>query len=208
MSIITQIASSNQRKDEELNIALAKKVAARNDAAAVKELVSNLTNKNKEIQSDCIKVLYEIGGLNKDLIAPYYAEFIKLLGNKNNRLVWGAMTALGSIVDIKADLIGKRVNEVIQATEKGSVITQDWGIRVLAAISMKNQAQSENIFAFLMNFLRDCPAKDVPRHAESILVAVNAGNREAFVRVLKERHRNLAPSQAKRAEKILKSLRV
>ena len=116
------------------------------------------------------------------------------------------MTALGCIVDVKADQIGKRVNEVMNATENGSVITQDWGIRVLATISAKNQAQSEKIYAFMVGFLKKCPAKDVPRHAESILIAVNPGNRGAFLKVLKERHRELIPSQAKRVEKIIETL--
>ena len=69
MSIITELASAKERKDEEPNIALAKKIASGNDRTAIKELVSNLSNKNKEIQSDGIKVLYEAGYLKKDLIA-------------------------------------------------------------------------------------------------------------------------------------------
>ena len=206
MSILTELASANERKDEELNMTLAKKIASKNDGAAIKELVLNLLNKNKEIQSDCIKVLYEAGYLKKDLIAPYYEVFMESLSSRNNRLVWGAMTALGCIADVKADQIGKRVNEVMQATENGSVITQDWGIRVLATISAKNQTQSENIYSFLVSFLKKCPARDIPRHAESILIAVNPGNRGAFLRVLKDRHRELKPSQAKRVEKIMKTL--
>ena len=206
MSILTELASANERKDEELNITLAKKIASKNDGAAIKELVLNLLNKNKEIQSDCIKVLYEAGYLKKDLIAPYYEVFMESLSSRNNRLVWGAMTALGCIADVKADQIGKRVNEVMRATENGSVITQDWGIRVLAIISAKTQVQSGKIYAFLVSFLKKCPAKDIPRHAESILIAVNPGNRGAFLRVLKDRHRELKPSQAKRVEKIMKTL--
>ncbi len=206
MSIIAELVSSKDRRDEELNIALAKKIAAKNDAAAIKELVSNISNKNKEVQSDCIKVLYEAGYLKKELIAPYHEAFISLLNSRNNRIVWGAMTALGCIADIKADQISKHANEIMLATENGSVITQDWGIRVLAAVSTKTHSQTGNISTFLVNFLKRCPSKDVPRHAESILVAVNLGNRAAFLRVLKERLSELKPAQAKRIEKIIKTV--
>lgn len=61
MSIIDQLASSLGRRDEVPNQELAEKIAAAKDKKAVKDLVDNLANKNKDIQSDCIKVLYEIG---------------------------------------------------------------------------------------------------------------------------------------------------
>ena len=39
------------------------------------------------------------------MIASYTKEFITLLGNKNNRLSWGAMTALDSIVPQNPEVI-------------------------------------------------------------------------------------------------------
>lgn len=71
MSIINQLASALGRRDEVPNQELAKKIAETNDEAAVQELVENLQHKNKDIQNDCIKVLYEIGELKPGLISTY-----------------------------------------------------------------------------------------------------------------------------------------
>src|SRR6266481_2323275 len=97
MVIINRLASSLNRRDEVPNQELAKEIILKNDKKAVKELVENLNNKNKDIQSDCIKVLYEIGEQKPSLISDYGKDFITLLDSRNNRLQWGAMTALNAI---------------------------------------------------------------------------------------------------------------
>lgn len=85
MTIIDKLASSLNRKDEGPNQELAKYIADRDDKGAVIELVDNLHNNDKNIQSDCIKVLYEIGDLRPSLIAEYSKEFVTLLDYGNNR---------------------------------------------------------------------------------------------------------------------------
>ena len=85
MTVIDKLATSLNRRDEVPNQELAKQIASSNDKKAVKELVENLNNKNKGIQSDCIKVIYEIGMLKPNLIAGFANDFLKLLDNKNNR---------------------------------------------------------------------------------------------------------------------------
>ena len=94
MTVINQLASSLNRIDEKPNEELAKQIAGSNDKKAVKELVDNLNNSNKAIQNACIKVLYEIGASKPALLAEYAKELVALLDNTNNRLQWGAMTAL------------------------------------------------------------------------------------------------------------------
>ncbi len=103
MSLLDQLSSSLQRKDEVPNQELAVRIAAGNDAAAVQELVDNLQHKNKAIQQDCIKVLYETGSRNPALLTPHITVFAQLLSSRNNRLQWGAMTALDTITDLVPD---------------------------------------------------------------------------------------------------------
>lgn len=110
-----------------------------------------------------MKVPYAIGTLKPALIQPYVSDFVRLLESKNNRLVWGAMTALGSVAPIAADEVGKHADAVMRATEKGSVITQDWGVRVLALVAGEaGKAQETHILPYLINFLKTCPAKKCP----------------------------------------------
>src|SRR5258708_3221405 len=109
MTVLNKLASALGRGDEIPNQALAKQLATSEDKDAIRELVDNLSNPDKAIQSDCIKVLYEVGSLKPKLISPYVSEFIKLLRSRDNRLVWGSMTALGAIADQKAAEIGRQV---------------------------------------------------------------------------------------------------
>src|SRR5690349_24557794 len=112
MSILTQLASALGRNDEVPNQVLARQIADSEDRGAVRELIENLSNKNKDIRSDCIKVLYEIGALKPDLIADNVDSFVALLKSKNNRLVWGGMTALGAVADRKPADIWKHIDAI------------------------------------------------------------------------------------------------
>lgn len=94
MVVLDELASSLKRRDEAPNLKLAQSIVLRGDKQAVSDLVANLANEDPNVQSDCIKALYEIGERKPELIARFAEEFASLLGSKNNRLVWGAMTAL------------------------------------------------------------------------------------------------------------------
>lgn len=207
MSVLNKLASALGRRDEVPNQILAKTVAETDDYAAVQELIAHLSDANKDIQSDCIKVLYEIGALKPDLVANGVDEFLKLLRSRNNRLVWGGMTALGAIAERKAADIWQQIDMVMEVTEKGSAITQDWGIRVLATVSAQDRAYQERIFPFLIRFLERCPPKDLPRHAESTLVAVDGRNKAALQAVLDGRTGGLKPAQRKRVEQVLRKIK-
>jgi len=132
MPILNLIAYFQDRRDEVPNVELAKQLAEKKDKKGIREIAENLWNENPAVQADCVKVLYEIGYRKPELIADYADDFLKLLKSKNNRLVWGGMTALGTIAALKADFILKHRVEVITAIENGSVITVDNGIQTLA----------------------------------------------------------------------------
>lgn len=83
MSVIAKLATSLNRRDEIPNQELAAEILRTKDKKAVAELVENLQNKDKNISSDCIKVLYEIGEKDPTLIDPYYKNFLLLLDSKN-----------------------------------------------------------------------------------------------------------------------------
>ena len=88
MSVLDQIAFCQNRRDEVPNQELARKLASSEDLAGIREMAENLYNKNQNIRSDCLKVLYEIGYLKPELIAGYVDDFLNLLKDKNNRMVW------------------------------------------------------------------------------------------------------------------------
>lgn len=206
MSVLARLASSLGRNDEVPNVQLAEAIAKKGDKTAVRELVEHLSGKDRAIQNDAVKVLYEVGGRRPQLISPYADAFVDQLAARNNRMVWGAMTALGTIAPMRADALWKRVGEIQRANDAGSVITQDWGIRVLAAVASAKALYERKLFPYLLAFLERCIPRDVPKHAESILVAVNDRNKDAFLRVLKVREKHLKPTQMTRLRKVYKRL--
>lgn len=204
MSILSRLASAQNRRDEVPNQELARDLATKKDKAGIREVAENLSNKNKGIQADCIKVLYEIGYIDPKLIAGYADDFVKLLKSKNNRLVWGAMTALAEVAKADADVVFKNFDAIKKAKETGSVITIDNAISTLAITASKNEKYSKTIFPYLLKHLSSCRPKEVPQHAERTFPAVNKSNKNDFVKVLEKRMEDLNGGGLARVKKIIK----
>src|SRR5512144_2585107 len=112
MTAPDRIAHSLHRRDETPNQELARQLASARDRDGICEIAENLWNKNRSIQSDCIKVLYEVGYIDPSLIAEYAEDFIKLLHSRNIRLVWGGMIALSTVAELRAALIVAHLDEI------------------------------------------------------------------------------------------------
>lgn len=155
MSVLQQIAYFKNRRDEVPNQELARQLAAAKGRKGIREIAENLWHENPQVQSDCLKVLYEIGFIQPELIANCTGDFLKMLQSKNNRLVWGSMIALSTVAEINADEIFARVKEIKHAMVNGSVITLDNGIKTLAIVASKNTAYQKQLMPFLLklNFL-------------------------------------------------------
>lgn len=205
MSILDQLACSLNRRDEVPNQELARRLVASRDTDGIREIAGNLSNKDRAIQADCVKVLYEVGYLAPDLVAPYALEFLKLLKSRNNRLVWGGMIALSTVGALAADELFPRWDEIRKAMDAGSVITKDAGVLALAGIASTDPACNKSIFPYLLDHLRTCRPKDVPQHSEKALLAVTAENKTAFISVLEARLEDLQGSQAARVRKVIKN---
>lgn len=203
MSVIDKLACSLGRRDEIPNQELARELAEKQDRQGIAEIAENLWNKDRAIQADCIKVLYEIGYLKPELVAAYAVDFLKLLKSRNNRLVWGGMIALSTIGALAADDLFPHAAEIQKAMAGGSVITRDAGVLALAGIASRKPAYNQAIFPYLLEHLRTCRPKDVPQHSEKILFAVNAENRAVFISALEKRLEDLQGPQVKRVEKVI-----
>lgn len=204
MSVLNRLASSLGRRDEVPNQELARDLASNKDKAGIREIAENLWNKDKNIQADCIKVLYEIGHLEPELIEDYTEDFAKCLKSKNNRLVWGGMTALVGVAKVLPAAVFKYVELIKKAKETGSVITVDNAISALAYTAAANDIYNKDIFPYLLKHLAGCRPKEVPQHSEKTLPAVNAGNKVEFINVLEKRMEDLSGSGLSRVKKVIK----
>lgn len=206
MTIIDKLATSLNRRDEVPNQILAQEISDHDDKKGVKELIDNLSNKSKDIQNDCIKVLYEIGERKPDLIAGYTNEFIKLLTHKNNRLQWGAMSALDAITLERPKEIYSLLTKIVEAADKGSVITKDHAVNILIKLcSIKQYA--DQAFSLLREQLLNSPTNQLPMYAERAVPVINDKNKEAFIKALLSRFDEIdKDTKRKRIEKVIKKI--
>jgi len=204
MSLLNRLASSLGRRDEIPNQELARDLAAKKDSKGIHEIAENLWSKDRHIQADCIKVLYEIGSIEPKLIADYTQDFVKLLRSKNNRLVWGGMTALAEVAKANSAAVFKYLDEIKKAKETGSVITVDNAISTLAYTAATTDEYNKAIFPYLLKHLSSCRPKEVPQHAEKTLPAVKSSNKADFINVLEKRMEDLSGSGLARVKKVIK----
>ncbi len=206
MTVLNKLATTLERRDEEPNIELAIRISKENDISGVKELVENLSNKSKNIQNDCIKVLYEIGERKPTLLIEYTEEFLKLLSHKNNRLQWGAMTALSSIVLEIPQTIFTTLPPIISAGEKGSVITKDQVVNILIKLCSIEEYK-ERTFEYLIQQLQTSPTNQLPMYAERVMPIIDQQNKQKFIMILKGRIVEIEKeTKRKRVEKVINKL--
>jgi hypothetical protein len=206
MSVITKLASSLHRRDEKPNVELAKQVAAGNDRKAIKELVENLGNKDKNIQSDCIKVLYEVGELKPVLLAGYAVDFIALLDHKNNRLQWGAMTALDAITLENPNVLYAALAKIVKMADTGSVITRDHAVSILIKLCSYKEFVAD-AFPLLIEQLKKCPTNQLPMYAENAIPVITSNIKALFVKTLVSRLDDIEKeTKRKRVEKVIRKI--
>jgi hypothetical protein len=206
MTIINQLACSLNRRDEVPNQELAKKIAAANDAKAVQEVIDHLNNKDKNIASDCIKVVYEIGVLQPKLIAPFTTEIIALLDSKNNRMQWGAMIALHLITPVNPKVIYNALAKIIAVADKGSVITNDHCVGILIKLCAVKEYVAD-AFTLLIERLRICPTNQLPMYAENAMPIINKTNKTLFITTLQARLSEIEKDTKRiRVEKVIKKV--
>jgi hypothetical protein len=209
MTVLDKLATSLNRKDEVPNQELAENIARDNNQKAIEELVNNLNNPDKNIQSDCIKVLYEIGERKPSLIAQHANEFIALLNKDNNRLIWGAMIALDAITDKTSTTIYRELPKILEAANKGSVITKDHAVDILIKLcSVKEFA--DQAFPLLIEQLKNCPVNQLPMYSENATRIINSKSKaKVFVSTLSSRLGQIEKeSKRKRIDKVIKHLNI
>jgi hypothetical protein len=206
MSVLNKLASALNRRDEIPNQELAKAIAKSNDKKAVKELIENLSNKGKDIQNDCIKVIYEIGMLKPALIKDYCNEFVSQLQSKNNRMQWGAMTALATITQEMPETIYKLLPKILAASDTGSVITKDYAVNILLKLYSIDKF-SDKAFPLLLEQLSKSATNQLPMYAENAIPLIIAKDKPAFIKILSSRLDDIEKDTKRaRVEKVIKKL--
>jgi hypothetical protein len=198
-TLINKIAYYRNIRNEVPNQELARELAETNNAVGIKEISTYLFDKNNSISSDCIKVLYEIGCLKPELIRDFIEIFISLLDNKNNRMIWGGMIALSTIAHLKADDIFKKIDLVLLAMKKGTLITEVAGIKTLVKVSMKNTLYKEKLMPFLFDYMEKARPIDFATRIETVLPLIHRPEeKDLFERIIDLKSTELSKAQLKK----------
>jgi hypothetical protein len=206
MTVIDQLASSLGKRDEAPNQALAAEIVKTKNETVLKELFKLLHHKSKDIQSDSIKVIYEVAEKMPELVAKHSKELVALLENKNNRLQWGAMTALDAIAAEDPKTVYASLAKIIAVADQGSVITNDHCVGILIKLCQV-KTYRKDAFDLLVERLLKSPVNQLPMYAENALPIINAETKVAFLNVLSGRLGDIEKeSKRKRVEKVIQKL--
>ena len=201
------LASSLGQRDEQPNIELAKSIAKAENTVAVKELIGLLDDKNKNLQSDVIKVLYEVAETKPELVAPYFDQLLALFSSKNPRMIWGAMTAIDAITEHIPEKVFEKLPEILAGADLGAVIARDHAVGILVKLASVKEYVTESK-TLLLEQLKVSPVNQLPMYAEMILPVANASSKNSFIPVLTSRLVDIdKESKLKRVEKVIKKLK-
>jgi len=77
---------------------------------------------------------------------------------------------------------------------------------VFAKLCKADKKYEKEIFPIIIKHLTHCRLKEVPQHAERVMICINGTNSQEFVGVLENRKSSLAASQTKRIDKVIKKV--
>lgn len=204
MSVLDRLASALERNDERPNVELAEALVAKPDKKAIAVLADALNSGSVAVQNDAIKVLYEIGERAPELVAPHAEAFFALLASKNNRNVWGAMSAIDTIAAVRAKEVGGHLKAILAAADKGSVIAKD---KAMSTLSKLARAGEPKAMPALLDRLEAAAPNQFPMYAEFAASVVTPAYKARLVTILETRLKTIdAAAKRSRVAKVLRKL--
>lgn len=206
MSVLGHLASALGRRDEVPNVELAEKLANTGDGAAIAELAAAIGSAKSAIANDAIKVLYEIGERRPELIAPHADAFFDALASRNNRMIWGALSAIAALTTARPGTVAARLDEVLAAADRSSVIAKDAVVTILAALSA-SPSHKAVAWPALLAALHTSAVNQTPMYAEKALAAAPLNDPKELADVIESRLAGIhQPPKRKGLEKVLRAL--
>jgi hypothetical protein len=206
MSVLDRLAGALDRRDEEPNIELARDLARSGNKEDVAILADALETAPRPVRSNAIKALYELGALRPELIRPHADAFLAAMDSRDNRLAWGALTALDALAESEPALIAANLPGILAAADRGSVIAKDKAVSILATLASREPPVS-GAWDHLLDTLRTSALNQTPMYAEAALRAAPANDPAALAAVVRKRLETThLPAKRARLEKVLKQL--
>lgn len=117
-----------------------------------------------------------------------------------------AMTAINTITLEKPKLIYNVLSKIIDAADKGSVITKDYAVNILIRLCSVKQYADE-AFPLLIKQLSNSPGNQLPMYAERAIPIISNNNKKLFIKTLSERLNDIdKDTKHKRIEMVIKKV--
>ncbi|MET0905251.1 MAG: hypothetical protein ABWY10_04185 [Tardiphaga sp.] len=205
MTVLDKLAGALDRRDERPNVELAEAIVARKDLTAVAELADAIRTGPTRQANDALKVLYEVGSRDPELIAGQCPVFLEALRSNNNKQVWSAMTAIDTVAELRADTLVAELPAIIAAADNGSVIAKDHCNSIL--VKLARSGYGEKAVPILVERLKHAAPNQFPTYAEQIAPVLTPEERPSFLAVLKDRLGGIVQqSKRRRVEKLMLKL--
>lgn len=203
--LISRLSSSEGRRDERPNRALAAEIASAGDAHAAAALAGLLMHKKKAVRHDAAKVLAALAAVLPELVLPHRLRIADLLESGRGPLVWSATEALERTAHLQPADAFRLMPRILAGVESaGSVIARDHAAKMLARFAAF-PAFAVRATKQLLRLVETCPPFQLPSYFELALGAVPPSKRAAFVAAVGERIGELSrPSQWKRIDRAMK----
>lgn len=207
MALQDQLAFALNRNDQEPNKRVAKRIVENEDSNAVSELVSFVDSKPKQrAQSDAVLALAYVAEDAPELVADKVDFFISQLDSPVNRLIFGSMIAMAHLAHLSKDQLFDRLPIIIDAMDAGTVVTRDYGFRIMVTLYEEKELQ-EDMFVLILEQLAKAPSNQLGQYAERIMDVLNKTHLKLLIDTLEERRTDITNEHhIKRLNKNLKKL--
>ena len=204
--VAARLAHALGRKDEEPNLALADALVREADTHGIAALADIVRGGSRAARHDAIKVLYEIGARQPGLLRPHAPLFLAQMSSADNRMIWGALTALAALSQSNPELVAPHLDAILSAADAGSVIARDQAVLILIALARRPGLRQAAI-GHLFNRLRSVAVNQLPMAAERIAAALDCTEHAEFRQILTRRlSEDLPASKRRRLEKVMAKL--
>ena len=204
MNILQQLSSTLGANNEGPNRAFSAKLAELKDTGAIAEVIDLFDHPDKRVRWDAIKVIMKIAEHDPELVLVHLPSITKLLGGKQNNLIWCAMICLSEVAAVHPNKVYPYAAQI--SDETGSVITIDAGVMCLAQLARAKSTYYKELFPLLLYQVRICPPKFVPQYSEKTMLAIHPKNNFELKDILEDRFAELSIPQQKRVRKVLQQL--
>ncbi|WP_420577000.1 hypothetical protein [Ekhidna sp.] len=207
MPIQEKLAYALDRKDQEPNRLVARQIVESEGQRGIEDLIEFIESKpKKRAQMDAMLALAYVGEMSPQVLAPYVHFLISKLNDPINRVIWGSMIGLAHIAHLVQPKLFSGLPKVIDAMDAGTVVTRDYGFRIMVDLYKDRQFQ-EDMFLLIQEQLMKAPSNQLGQYAERIIEVLNKNHLNPLIETLESRREDVTNEHhIKRLNKNLKKL--